>query len=140
MFFFFFSIKDPICLKLVKYFCCYSASTKSIFGFCSCSEFLQLKFGKKKSQGNASCSAPKTVIWLTKVANEIYLPYDVMKGWGSVSISAGLLFPFHEKVEQKFETTSNHYSGASNTKFLKKNVYKKKINYHHYYHHYHHQS
>ena len=54
-------------------------------------------------------------------------------------MSAGLLFPYHEKVEQKFETTSNHYSGASNTKFLQKNVYEEEKNqYHHYYHHHHH--
>ena len=30
---------------------------------------------KKKFQGNANCSAPKTVIGVTKVANERYLPY-----------------------------------------------------------------
>ena len=41
-----FSIKDPICLKLVRCFCCYSASIKTSFGFCSCSEPLQLKFGQ----------------------------------------------------------------------------------------------
>ena len=41
-----FSIKDQICLKLVKCFCCYYASTKTSFGFCSCSELLQLKFGE----------------------------------------------------------------------------------------------
>ena len=73
--FFRFSIKDPICLKHVKCFCCYSASTKTSFGFCSCSELLQLKFGKMFLQGNANCSAPKTVIGVTKVANERYLPY-----------------------------------------------------------------
>ena len=43
-----------------------------------------------------------------------------MKGWGPVSISGGLRFPYHKKMEQKFETTSNHYSRASNTKFLQK--------------------
>ena len=37
-----------ICLKLVKWFCCYSASTNTSFGFCSSSELLQLKFGNKK--------------------------------------------------------------------------------------------
>ena len=41
-------------------------------------------------------------------------------------MSTGLPFPYHEKVEQKFETTSSHYSGASNTKFLLKNVYEEK--------------
>ena len=52
MFLFFrFSNKDPICLKLVRCFCCYSASTKTSFGFCSCSELLQLKFGKIKFAG-----------------------------------------------------------------------------------------
>ena len=30
---------------------------------------------KKTLQGNANCSAPKTVIGVTKVANERYLPY-----------------------------------------------------------------
>ena len=47
MFFLCFSIKDQICLKIIKWFCCYSASTKTSFSFCSCSELLQLKFGKK---------------------------------------------------------------------------------------------
>ena len=46
--------------------------------------------------------------------------YDIMKGLGPVSMSAGFLFPYHVKVEQKFETISCHYSGASNTKFLQK--------------------
>ena len=46
--FFCFSIEEPICLKFVRCFCCYSASTKTSFGFCSCSELLQLKFGRKK--------------------------------------------------------------------------------------------
>ena len=82
-----FSIKDQICLKLVKCFCCYSASTKTSFGFCSYSKLLQLKFGEKKKrkeeekkkkkkmmQGNANCSAPKTVIGLTN-GNGRYLLY-----------------------------------------------------------------
>ena len=30
---------------------------------------------KKKLQGNANCTAPETVIVVTKVANERYLPY-----------------------------------------------------------------
>ena len=30
---------------------------------------------KKTFQGNANCSAPKTVIGVTKVANKRYLPY-----------------------------------------------------------------
>ena len=51
-----------------------------------------------------------------------------MKGWGLVSISAGLRVPYHEKVELKFETTSNHYSRASNTKFLQKNVFEEEKN------------
>ena len=41
-------------------------------------------------------------------------------------MSAGLLYPYHEKVEQKFETTSNQYSGASNTKFLQKKCLSRK--------------
>ena len=40
--------------------------TMTSFCFCSCSELLQLKFGKKKK--TAKCSAPKTVIGVTKVA------------------------------------------------------------------------
>ena len=69
----------------------------------------------------------------------LVLVYDVMKGWGPVSMSAGLLFPYHETVEQMFETTSNHYSGASNTKFVQKKwLWRKKHHYHHYYHHRHH--
>ena len=46
-----FYIKDQNCLKLVKCICCYSASTKTSFGFCSCSELLQLKFGEKDVAG-----------------------------------------------------------------------------------------
>ena len=45
---------------------------------------------------------------------------DAMRGLSYHTIS------YHEKEEQKFETTSYHYSGASNTKFLQKNVYKRK--------------
>ena len=41
-------------------------------------------------------------------------------------MSAGLLFSYHEKVEQMFETTSNPYSGASNSKFLQKIVCERK--------------
>ena len=41
-------------------------------------------------------------------------------------MSAGLLLPYHEKVKQKFETTSNHYRGASHTKFLHKKCYEEK--------------
>ena len=63
-----FSIKDPICLKLVRCFCFYSASTKTSFGFCSCSRPLQLKFDQKKSH-------EKPVIGVTKVANKRYSPY-----------------------------------------------------------------
>ena len=65
------SIKDPICLKLVRCFCCYSASTKTSFCFCSCSELLQLKFGKKNRR--EMLIAPASGV--TKVANERYLPY-----------------------------------------------------------------
>ena len=41
-------------------------------------------------------------------------------------ISADLRSLYHEKVEQKFETTSNHYSKASNSKFLQKKKFKEK--------------
>ena len=35
---------------------------------------------KKIIQGNANCSAPKTVIGVTKVRNERYLPYVQLCG------------------------------------------------------------
>ena len=41
-------VEDPKCLKFVRYFCFYSAPTKTSFGFCSCSELLQPKFGEEK--------------------------------------------------------------------------------------------
>ena len=83
------SIKDPICLKLVKCFCYCSASTKTSFGFCSRSKLLRLKFGNnnKKLQGNANYSALKAVIGMTKVANEIYLPYLQLCGKAFLRIS-----------------------------------------------------
>ena len=68
-------VEDLKCLKLFWCFCCYSASTKTSFGFCSCSELLQLKFDEQTLQGNANCSAQKTGIGVIKVANERYLPY-----------------------------------------------------------------
>ena len=37
--------------------------------------FFSWSSAKKMLQGNANCSAPKTVIGVTKVANERYLPY-----------------------------------------------------------------
>ena len=70
--------------------------------------------------------SPKSLLtWITKWIIADISGYDVMKGWGLVSISGCLRFQYHEKVEQKFETTSNHYSRASNTKFLQKMVLKK---------------
>ena len=44
-------VEEPKCLKFVRGFCCYSASTKTSFSFCSCSEPLQLKFGEKNLAG-----------------------------------------------------------------------------------------
>ena len=70
-------VEDPKCLKLIRCFFCYSASTNNSFGFCSCSELLHLKFGEEKKtlQGNTNCWSPKTVTGVSKVANERYLPY-----------------------------------------------------------------
>jgi hypothetical protein len=48
---------------------------KDQFNFCSCSELLQLKFGEKNDAGKCKLLSPKTVIGVTKVANERYLPY-----------------------------------------------------------------
>ena len=41
----------------------------------SAQNFFSWSSAKKMLQGNANCSAPKTVIGVTKVANESYLPY-----------------------------------------------------------------
>ena len=41
-------VEDPTNLKFIRYFCFYLASTKTNFGFCSCSELLRLKFGEEK--------------------------------------------------------------------------------------------
>ena len=53
---------------------------------------------------------------------------DVMKVWGPVLPSAGLCFKYPEKVEQKLETTSYFYIGASNIKSYKKRFLKNKNN------------
>ena len=74
-------VEDPKCFIFVRCFWCYYDSTKTSFGFCSCSELLQLKFcGKKTLQKIANCSDPNTVIGVTKVANERYLPYLQLYG------------------------------------------------------------
>ena len=59
VFVFCFSIKYPICLKLVKCFCWYSASTKTSLGFCACSELLQLDFGRKKVAWKCKLLSPQ---------------------------------------------------------------------------------
>ena len=51
-------VEDPKNLKFVRYFCFYSASTKTSFGFCSCSEPLQLKFGEKKLSREIQIAQP----------------------------------------------------------------------------------
>ena len=74
-------VEDPKCLKFLRYFCFYSASTKTSFGFCSCSELLQLKFGEKKTlHGNTNCSARNKATGVSKVLNERYLPYLQLRG------------------------------------------------------------
>ena len=47
---FLFLYKRSNLFETVKCFCCFSASTKTTFGICSCLELLQLKFGKKNSR------------------------------------------------------------------------------------------
>ena len=49
------SIKDTICLKLIRYFCFCFVSTKTSFGFCSCSDILQLTFAEKKTNLARKC-------------------------------------------------------------------------------------
>ena len=51
--------------------CCYSASTKTSFGFCSCSEILQLKFGEKKVAGK--CKLFSLQIYFVTTGNPRYL-------------------------------------------------------------------
>ena len=71
-------VEDPKCLKFLRYFCFHSASTKTSFGFCSCSELLQLKFGEKKKKnfaGKYKLLSPNTATGVSKVSNERYLPY-----------------------------------------------------------------
>jgi hypothetical protein len=46
---------------------------------------------KKTMQRNANCSAPKTVIGVTKVANERYLPYLQLCGKSFFVVPIGLL-------------------------------------------------
>ena len=53
--------------------------------------------------------------------------YNVMEGVGPVSLSAGLLLQYPEKVEQKHETTSYHFKGATNTIILQKKCKKKSL-------------
>ena len=50
--------EGPKCLKFVRYFCFYSASAKTRYGFCSCSKLLQLKFGKKKFSREMQIAQP----------------------------------------------------------------------------------
>ena len=49
-----------------------------------------------------------------------------MKGWGPVSLSAGLLFTYPEKGEQKLETTSYPFIGASSITIIQKKCFLKK--------------
>ena len=52
-------VEDPKCLKFVRCFCFYSASTKTSFGFCSCSKLLQLKLGKQFLAGKYKLLSPQ---------------------------------------------------------------------------------
>ena len=52
-------VEDPKRLKFVRHFCFYSASTKTSFGFCSCSELLQLKFREKNVAGKYKLPSPQ---------------------------------------------------------------------------------
>ena len=80
-------IEDPKCLKRVRCFWCYSASTKTSFVFCSCSELLQLKFGKRNFAGKCELLSPQdSYRGELKVANEKYLPYLQLCGKASMWI------------------------------------------------------
>ena len=52
-------IEDPTNLKRVRYFCFYPASKKTSFGFCSCSELLQLKSIEKKPKRKRKLLSPQ---------------------------------------------------------------------------------
>ena len=57
-----------------------------------------------------------------------------MKGWGPVSLSLGLLFPYPEKVEMKLKITFYQLFWSLNNIILEKKCVWKK-HYHHYHHH-----
>ena len=52
-------VEDRKCLKNIRCFCCYYSSTKTSFCFCSCSELLQQKFGKKNLSGKCKLFSPQ---------------------------------------------------------------------------------
>ena len=73
-------VEDPKCLKLVGYFCFYAASTKTSFGFCSGSEFLQLKYGKKICREIQIAQLPRQLqTWLRLQMNHIYHIYNFVQ-------------------------------------------------------------
>ena len=77
-------VKAPKCWKLVKYFWFYSASTKSSFGFCSCSELFHLKLGRKKNfAGKCKLLIQDSY---RDYANNRYLPYQQLCGKASMWI------------------------------------------------------
>ena len=77
-------MKDPTNLILIIYLWFYSVQKILVFCFCSCSKLLQLKFAKTKLHRNRICSAPKIVTSVTRIANEIYLPYLQLCGKASM--------------------------------------------------------
>ena len=65
--------------------------------------------------------------------------YDIMKGWGPVSISVGLLFPYHKKWNRSLKPPLITIVELQIlNSYKKKCLWRKKQHYHHYHHHHHH--
>ena len=88
-------VEDPKCLKLVIYFYFYSVSTKTNFGFCSCSELVQ---------GNAICSACKTVTGLTKVVERLQCAFSCIVG-----VKVAQRYGKIMKIEAYLRTQTNNF-------------------------------
>ena len=91
------SIKDPICLKLVK--CFILPQQRPVLGSAHAPNFFSWSSAKKMLQENANWSPPKTVIAVTKVENEIYLPYLQLCGKAFFDMATlGLKIELHQPV------------------------------------------
>ena len=85
-------VKNPKCLKLVRCFCCNSASTKTSFGFFLCSELLQMKFGREEEKnlaGNCRLLTPQDSYrgdWRLEM-KDIYQIYNLVERLQCVKVA-----------------------------------------------------